>query len=284
MLALFLIFIVAIVVSFCGGSQFVADLLKPRFGDAGVWVAISPWIMVLLGGFSFMELSRIGPGPHLRSRLGGHSVQAGLAGLTIAGLMNAYALWSMGQDYPSRSLVLTGIVVGTVLSAVYAYLAWRYLRLSKEPRRKHGTLPFLAPRPAAERVTFTFTGRDSLSQFMVGFVLILGGGFPLLPFFVWQAGGMTGTALSIVAALAVIVGLRNSIVVTPSLVVITRSWFFVPYWRHTGPAIQDVSYGGDWGDPEGACGIVVKLDGQEIHIGSARTMHHLCASLWRLAA
>jgi hypothetical protein len=241
-------------------------------------------MMVLLGGFSFMELSHIGPEPHRRSRLGGHAVQAGLAGVTIAGLMNAYALWAMGQDYPSRSLVMTGIVVGTVLSAAYAYLAWRYLRLSKAPRRKHGTLPFLAPRPAAERITFTFTGRDSLSQFMVGFVLILGGGFPLLPFFVWQAGGMTGTALSIVAALAVIVGLRNSIVVTPSLVVITRSWFFVPYWRYSGRAIQDICYGGDCGDPEGACGVVVKLDGQEIHIGSAKTMHHLHASLWPMTA
>src|SRR5262249_8292034 len=92
--------------------------------------------------------------------------------------------------------------------------------------------------------------------------------------------GVTAAAIYTLVALGVVIGLRNSIVVTPSLVVITRSWFFIPYWRYTGRAIQDVWYGGDWGLPEGACGVVVKLDGQEVHIGSAKTMHHLYASLY----
>ena len=289
MWALSLIFSVLFFVSLCGGPLFAADVLKPGFGVAGFLAAITPLMIAMPGAFSFMELNPIGNGPHMRSRLGSRAVLAGLAGLMITALMNAFALWrlAMGEARPDRSLIMTGIIAGTVLLVGYVYLAWRYLRMSrapKAPRKKHGTLPFLAPRPAAERATFTFTGRDSLSQFIVGLVLILGGGFPLLPFFVWQAGGMTGTALSIVAALALIIGLRNSIVVTPSLVVVTRSWFFIPYWRYTGHAIQGVSYGGDWGDPEGACGIVVKLDGQEIHIGSAKTMHHLCTSLWRLTA
>jgi hypothetical protein len=289
MWALFLIFSVLSLVSFSGGPTFVADLLKPGFGSAGFLAAIAPLMIALLGAFSFMELDPIGIGPHMRSRPGSRAVLAGLAGITITGLMHAFALWrlAMGETHPNRSLIMTGIIAGTVLSVGYVYLAWRYLRMPrapKVPRKKHGTLPFLAPRPAAEHTIFTFTGRDSLSQFMAVLILICGGGGLFLPFLVWQAGGMTAIAVYVPASLAVVVGLRNSIVVTPSLVVITRSWFFVPYWRHTGPAIQDVSYAGDWGDPEGAGGVVIKLDGQEIQIGSAKTMHHLSASLWPMRA
>jgi len=288
MWALFLTLIagLAFLFSFCGGPLFVADLLKPRFGEAGFWVATAPLMMALLGAFSFMELPRIGPGPELRSRLGSHAVVAGLAGVMIIGLMNAFTVWqlTLDQDRADRSLIITGIIVGTVSSVGYAYLAWQYLRVPCAPKQRHnkkcGTLPFLATRPTGERATFTFTGPDSLSQFMVWIVPILGGGcFLPPPFVVWQAAGVTAAAIYTLAALAIVIGLRNSIVVTPSLVVITRSWFFIPYWRYTGRAIQDVWYGGDWGDPEGACGIVVKLDGQEVHIGSAKTMHHLYASL-----
>ena len=231
-----------------------------------------------------MELAPIGMGPHTRSRLGGRAVVAGLTGMMITGLMNAFASWrlAMGEAHPNRSLIVTGIIVGIALSVGYIYLAWRYLRLPrapKKPRKRHGTLPFLAPRPDAERTTFTFSGRDSLSQFMAVLVLVGGGGTLPIPLIIWAVSGMTAAAIYTLAALAVAIGFRNSIVVTPSLVVITRSWFFIPYWRYAGRAIQDVWYGGDWGEPEGASGIVVKLDGQEIHIGSRRTMHHLCESL-----
>jgi MFS family permease len=284
-----LFFSVLFFVSFCGGPLFVADLLKPGFGVAGFLAAIAPLMIALLGAFSFMELDPIGIGPQMRSRLGSRAVLAGLAGLMITGLMNAFAFWrlAMSEAHPDRSLIMTGIVAGTVLSVGYVYLAWRYLRMPrapKAPRKKHGTLPFLAPRPAAERATFTFTGRDSLSQFIASLVLILGAGCIPIPLFVWWAGGMTAATTYILAALAVVIGLRSSIVVTPSLVFITRSWFPIPYWRYSGHAIQDVCYGGDWGDPEGACGVVIKLDGQEIHIGSAKTMHHLHASLWPMRA
>ena len=123
-----------------------------------------------------------------------------------------------------------------------------------------------------------FSGQDSLSQFMV-WLLILAEGC-LLPVVAWHFGGMTAAVLSVLVALTVPVGLRASIVVTPSQVVITRSWFFIAYWRYTGRAIEGVWFGGDWGEPEGACGVVVKLSGKEIHIGSRRTMHHLHASLF----
>jgi len=293
MRAFFLILTVfAVLFSFCGGPLLVADWLKPRLGEIGFLAAIAPLMIAVLGTFSFIELflPPIGLVPPARSRLGGRAVLAGLAAVVVIGLMNAVTLWQLavGPDHLNRSLMIWGIVVGTASSAVYVHLARRYLRLPRAPKRTRrimiGTLPFLAPRPAGpgnikESATFIFSGRDSLFHGMVGIVLILGGGVPL-PFLVWQAAGMTAVAVYVLAVLAVAIGLRNSIVVTPSLVVITRSWFCIHYWRYSGRAIEDVWFGGDWGEPEGACGVVVKLDGQEVHIGSCKTMYHLYESLW----
>ena len=133
------------------------------------------------------------------------------------------------------------------------------------------------------KATFHYKGRDSLSQFMM-WVLILGTGSVPLPLLVWQFGGVAAAILSVAIALVVLSGLRSSIVVFPSGVVITKSWFFVPYWRYKGPAIEDVQFSGDWGEPEGASGVVVKIKGEEIHIGSRKSMHKLHAALLPLRA
>src|SRR5262249_20605745 len=217
----FPIFILALLFSFCGGPLFVADLLTPRFGAAGFLAAIAPLMIALVGASSFMKLDPIGTGRHLR--FGGRAVVVGLIGVIITGLMNAFALWrlAMGEDRLNRSLIMTGIIVGTVLSIGYAYLTWRYLGRPRGPkvrRCKRGTLPLLALRPATEHATFTFPGQDSLSQFMMWLGPILGGGCLPPPFIVWYAGGMTAAALYTLAALAGVGGLRDSIVVTASLV------------------------------------------------------------------
>ena len=284
----------AFIFSFCGGPLLVADLLKPHFGDASGLVAMAPLMVVLYGAFPLMALMPPIDSPR-RSKLDGYGVLAGLVAVMVVGLMNAFALWqfAVGADHPNRSLIIWGIAIGTALSVAYVHLARRYLHLPPAPQRTRrimiGTLPFLAPRPARpgnikESATFIFGGPDSLLQGMVVLVLILGAGCIPIPFFVWSAGGMIAAAVYIFAALAVAIGLRNSIIVTPSLVVITRSWFFIPYWRYTGRAIEDVWFDGDWGLPEGAGGVVVKLDGQEVHIGSCKTMHHLYESLWPMRA
>jgi hypothetical protein len=129
--------------------------------------------------------------------------------------------------------------------------------------------------------TFYFSGQDSLSQFML-WILVLGAGFFPLPFLVWWFGGKTAAITSVAIALVVLVGFRASIAVSPSGVVVTKSWFFVPYWRFKGPAIEDVWFGGDWGEPEGASGVVVKIRGKEIHVGSRKSMHQLHAALFPL--
>ena len=132
-----------------------------------------------------------------------------------------------------------------------------------------------------ETATFTFSGQDSLLQFIMWLLVFLAGGL-LVPLLMWLFGGKLAAAVSIAVALMIIFGLRASIVVTPSQVIITRKWIFIPYRRYTGPVIEDVWFGGDWGEPEGASGVVVQVNGKEIHIGSRKTMHYLHKSLYPL--
>ena len=74
--------------------------------------------------------------------------------------------------------------------------------------------------------------------------------------------------------------LRFSIVVDPGSVVISRKWFGIPYSKHSGIGIEDVFYGGDYGDAEGATGVNVVLEGgREFHIGCSRLMHELYDAL-----
>src|SRR5262247_1001230 len=127
-----------------------------------------------------------------------------------------------------------------------------------------------------ERATFKFSGRDSIAQGMAWMVVLTP--VPWLPVVAWNAGGGVGVGI-IAVALAIIIGLRASVVVRPSRGVIIRKGFFIPYWRYTGRVIEDVWYGGDWGLPEGASGVCVQLNGKEIHIGSRKTMDYLYFSL-----
>lgn len=127
-------------------------------------------------------------------------------------------------------------------------------------------------------VTFHFAGRDSLSQFTI-FLVMLGAGVLPFPVLVWAYTGMTAAIVSVAVAGAVALGLRASITVSSSSVVITKMWFFIPYRRYAGPFMEDVCFGGDWGEPEGASGVVVTINGKEVHIGTPKSMHHLHESL-----
>lgn len=148
----------------------------------------------------------------------------------------------------------------------------------------------LASRPAAEATsggagagegeTFAFSGPDALARFLVG-ILVLGAGMLPLPLLLYPLAGWPGVTAAAVVAVLVVVGLRAEIAVSPREVVITRRWFLVPYRRYRAPRVDDVWYGGDWGEPEGALGVVVRLGKREIHLGSPRTMHALYRALAR---
>src|SRR5262245_21759655 len=105
----------------------------------------------------------------------------------------------------------------------------------------------------SEEATFRFSGRDSMAQFTAFVVVVQCAGLVLLPTqWIPIPGGATGIGILTLAVVVIIAGLRASIVVRPSRVVIFRKWLFIPYWRHAGRAIEGVWFGGDWGDPEGA--------------------------------
>lgn len=125
---------------------------------------------------------------------------------------------------------------------------------------------------------FRYSGRDALPQFAVFFFVFGAGALPL-PFMIYHGWGVYAVAVFLAAAAFVAVGLRFTIVVSAEGVRITRSWIGIPYWSHWGHAINDVYFGGDWGEAEGASGIVLDLDGREVHVGSGRSMGELHSAL-----
>ncbi len=129
---------------------------------------------------------------------------------------------------------------------------------------------------------YTFESADSLAQFGVWIVPVGGGGIVGLLTF-WYGGWWGAFALAAIG-LALIVGLRASITVTDTEAVIVKKWYFVPYRTYRAAVIDDVWFGGDWGLEEGAMGVVVKLAGREVHIGTSKNMHQLHDALWPLSA
>lgn len=121
---------------------------------------------------------------------------------------------------------------------------------------------------------------------MVFIVLCGGGGGPIV-FMLFGMAFQTSLLKTIAWVLGmgavIFFGLRSTMVVTESQVTITKKWFFVPYWRWTAAAIDDVWFGGDWGEEDGALGVVVQLGKDEVHIGSTRTMRELHDKLWPLS-
>ena len=129
---------------------------------------------------------------------------------------------------------------------------------------------------------FRYESRDALAQFLIWFAPFLGGGVILAVFF--DYGGVRGAVGAMFVATLIALGLRSSIRVALDEVRIVRKWFFLPYWSYTASEIQDVWYGGDWGDSAGAMGVVVKLGNKEVHIGTSKNMHELHNALFRLSA
>jgi hypothetical protein len=129
-----------------------------------------------------------------------------------------------------------------------------------------------------EPILYEFSGRNSLAQFVVWMILIHGAYLGLEPY-KWRYGLFPVTCLVIIA------GLRGSIVVKPSRVIITKKWLFIPYWRFTAAEIEDVWREADWDAREGdSMGIVVQLGKREVTLGSAKTVNQLLRALYPLTA
>ncbi len=128
-------FLLAFVLAMCGGPQFVADLLKPSFGQEGFWAASSPLLIAGVGACYFLELLLV-PAGGLRQRFpwGSFTVLAGAWGMLPLTLMNVFTLcWlAVAPGHPNQSLIVAGSLVGMLLAAVYVPLAQQYLRLPLE--------------------------------------------------------------------------------------------------------------------------------------------------------
>lgn len=124
----------------------------------------------------------------------------------------------------------------------------------------------------------SFESSDSLAQFTVWIVPVAGGG--LVSLLTFDFAGWLGVLACILIVVALVVGLRSSISVTDTEVVLVKKWFFVPYRTYRAPFIDDVWFGGDYGLEDGAMGVVVKLGVNEVHIGTSKNMCQLHAALW----
>ena len=131
-------------------------------------------------------------------------------------------------------------------------------------------------RSKANAPLFEFESADSLAQFSVWMIPLAGGGIVGM---LWEWFGWKSLTALVSLSLVLIVGLRSSIMVFENQVRVVRKWFFVPYKIYTSPCIEDVSFGGDWGLEEGARGVVVRMNGKDVHLGSSKNMHYLYQSL-----
>lgn len=132
-------FLLAFVLAMCGGPLFVADLLKPRFGELGFFAASAPLLIAMVGACYFWELLPV-PAGWLQQRFpwGSFTVLAGAWGMLPLTLMNAFTLcWlAVAPGHPNQSLIVVGSLVGMLLAAVYVPLALQYLRLPLEPDKR----------------------------------------------------------------------------------------------------------------------------------------------------
>lgn len=117
----------AALLSFCGGPLLIADELKPRVGAGWAPLALTFWPIVLMifGAFPLGVDSEEEP-----DRMDSISVWAGLLGVVVLLVMDAYAMWRLSVIPPRADLGLmtVGILVGVLSSIWYVALARRFLR------------------------------------------------------------------------------------------------------------------------------------------------------------
>lgn len=135
-------------------------------------------------------------------------------------------------------------------------------------------------RSKANSALFEFESADSLAQFYLWMIPLAGGG--IVGMLIWEWLSWKSLTAVVSLCLFLIVGLRSSILVFEDEVRVVRKWFFVPYKTYTSPCIEDVSFGGDWGLEEGAIGVVIRMNGEDVHLGSSENMHYLYQSLYEV--
>jgi hypothetical protein len=60
-----------------------------------------------------------------------------------------------------------------------------------------------------------------------------------------------------------------------------RRLYRIPFYVRSGDVINSVAYDSDWDDEETASGVVVEIDGKEVHIGAGKRKTELYLGLFR---
>jgi hypothetical protein len=121
-------------------------------------------------------------------------------------------------------------------------------------------------------ILFEFESSDSIAQFCIWIIPFVGGGLIMLPFSIW---GYIGIIITLIVVLVIVIGLRASIVIHEGKVVVRKTCFFITYKYYEADCVEDIWFGGDWGFEEGAMGVVVTLNGKDVHIGTSKNMRYL---------
>ena len=129
---------------------------------------------------------------------------------------------------------------------------------------------------------YEFRGADFLAQCIAVASPLVGAGFIAPGLYGWLGWG--GSLGVLMALLALAVGLSAEIVVTVDETAIVKRWFGLPYRRYCAPFISRVEYGGDWGLPNGATGVVVHVGDRKVHIGAPWSMRQIHCGLTPSAA
>jgi len=128
-----------------------------------------------------------------------------------------------------------------------------------------------------DETLFSFKARDGVAMFWILFIVFIPGGATFGPPFMSVEAFLICT--TVYAALAF--GLDCKITVTPEEVQFVRRLYWIPFYVRSGRMITSVSYDSDWDEEESASGVVVEIDGREIHIGAGKRKTELYVGLFR---
>jgi len=129
-----------------------------------------------------------------------------------------------------------------------------------------------------ESKNFSFNTGDSSSVVTVCLLPFVAAG--ILSFILFDKIGIEGLFLVIALMGLLAIGLKSSIKVDENQVVIQKKWFVIPYKTYKGKKIESVFYSGNYGEEEDAFSIVLKLNGQEITMGTKKDLRYLYDSLY----
>jgi hypothetical protein len=128
-----------------------------------------------------------------------------------------------------------------------------------------------------DKMLFSFKARDGVAMFWIFFIVFIPGGVALGPPFMSLSSFLIGAVGYAVLAF----GLDCKITIRSDSVCFVRRLYRIPFYVRRGRLITSVSYDSDWDDEDSASGVVVGIDGKEIHIGAGKRKAELYTGLFR---